>query len=335
MNANSGNHKTQLTELAKAVGAILGVPLALFAVVNSIFEQPLISLIVALITAVLVSVWVILSRWISIREIITAWLALAVVILAGFVIWPRTMTVEGFIYDTAHNPVSNENVRLFDRNGRIYETQTNTEGYYQFTDVPSGKYKVQVRTSAVEGETKGILVRLVQQNLTVSEILATASSTSVAAVTPDTPTAAPIPPTSTPVPPSDTPTREPPTSTPEPTPTPTPSVVEYKLLALQTCRKREDKNRYVTAMGADRDWMLRAETSDRLAWEEFTLLDADTGEQLPCLEAFELFGQGEVGIALKTHHGRYVTAMGADRDWVIRAETTELKDWEKFTVVLP
>ena len=209
MNTDSNNHRAQLTEIAKAVGAILGVPLALFAVLNSIIAQPITSLVVALIAAALASVWIVLSRWTSITQIITAWLALAVVVLAGFVIWPRTMTVEGFICDTAGNPVSNEAIRLFDCSGKIYETKTDIEGYYQFTGVPSGKYRVQVRTNEIEGETKGILVRVVQQNLTVSEILATASPTSVAAVTPDTPTAIPILPTNTPVPPTATPTLEP------------------------------------------------------------------------------------------------------------------------------
>lgn len=74
--------------------------------------------------------------------------------------------------------------------------------------------------------------------------------------------------------------------------------------------------RYVTAMGADRDWVIRAETTKLKDWEKLTLLCLDNGK-----------------VALKTHHDRYVTAMGADRDWVLRAETAELKDWEKFTLV--
>jgi hypothetical protein len=38
-------------------------------------------------------------------------------------------------------------------------------------------------------------------------------------------------------------------------------------------------------------------------------------------------------VALRTYHGRYVTAMNneGNRDWVLRAQTQELKDWEKFT----
>jgi alpha-glucoside transport system substrate-binding protein len=196
MSTNPDDQKTQLTDMVKAVGAILGVALALFTVVNSIIAQPITSLVVALIAATLVSAWLVLSRWVSITQVITAWLALAVVVLAGFVIWPRTMTVEGVIYDTVGNPVRNEQVILFDRSGRRYETKTDAEGYYQFIDVPSGKYRVQVRTSQVEGETKGILVRVVQQNLTVSEIMPPASPTDAPVSEP--PTDAPLPPTTAP-----------------------------------------------------------------------------------------------------------------------------------------
>ena len=77
MSTNPDSNKTQLVEIAKTVGAILGVPLALFTVTNNVIEQPLISLVVALVAAVLISVWVVLSGWANITQIITAWLALA------------------------------------------------------------------------------------------------------------------------------------------------------------------------------------------------------------------------------------------------------------------
>jgi hypothetical protein len=118
MSGNAGNRKAPLIEIAKAVGLILGIPLALFAIVSSVVEQPIIALVVALITAVLASVWVVRSSWTGITEVVVAWMALALIVLAGFVIWPRTMTVEGTISDTAGNPVSNEVVVLFDRSDR-------------------------------------------------------------------------------------------------------------------------------------------------------------------------------------------------------------------------
>ena len=103
-------------------------------------------------------------------------------------------------------------------------------------------------------------------------------------------------------------------------------------------------NRYVTAMGGDGDWILRAETSDRLSYEEFTVVQPDTWEQLPCQEVeqlpcpemFKRLETGEVKIALKTHHSRYVTAMGEDGDWIIVAEREESEGvhlFEGFTVI--
>lgn len=185
--------------MAKALGAILGVPLALFAIGSSIVDQPLIALAVALITAILASIWVAYTRWTGLLEVVVAWMALVVVVLAGLVIWPRTMTIEGTIRDTAGNPVSNEMVVLFDRSGRRYETKTNAEGHYQFTDVPTGKYRVQVGGTEIEGGTTGFLVRVVQQNIAVapSPIVTptnTPTPTSMSTATPtNTPTPTPTP----------------------------------------------------------------------------------------------------------------------------------------------
>ncbi len=241
MSTNSDNSQTQLVEIAKAVGAIVGVPLALFVLANNIVEQPNIGLVVALITAVLASVWVVHSGWTGIIEVVVAWLALAVILLAGLVVWPKAMTVEGTIRDTAGNPVSNEVVVLFDRNHKRYEIKTNTEGNYQFTEVPTGKYMVRVRESEVEGETRGILVGVVQQNLTVPETLAAASptptptelpsptplpsptyTTTPSATATDTPTPIPTESPSATLTPTEVPS---PTSTPAPTLTPTPPPV--------------------------------------------------------------------------------------------------------------
>ncbi len=95
--------------------------------------------------------------------------------------------------------------------------------------------------------------------------------------------------------------------------------------------------RYVTAMNDQPgfDWELRGETNVLSDWEKFTVIDPDTEEQLTCMRVFELLEQGEVRIALQTYHNRYVTAMNDEpgRDWKLRGETNELRDWEKFTVI--
>jgi hypothetical protein len=224
MSTDPSNRRSSLIEIFKAVGAIVALPLALFAFASKIVAQPVIALVVALITALLISAWVVRSDWTGIPEMIIAWLTLIVVVLVVFVIWPKTMAVEGIIRDTAGNPVGDEEVVLFDFSGRRYETKTNAEGHYQFIDVPTGKYKVQVNSTEVEGGTEGFLVRKVQQNITVSDLIA-------ASPTP-TPTAL-LMLTSTPTPtatPTNTPTPTPtpiatPTNTPTPTPTPVPDAV--------------------------------------------------------------------------------------------------------------
>jgi hypothetical protein len=216
--------KRQIVDVAKAVGAILGVPLALFAIASNMFDQPLVAMAVALTTAILASIWVVYTRWTGFLEVVVAWLALMVVVLAGVVIWPRTMTVEGTIRDTAGNPVRNEVILLFDRSGKRYETKTDVAGYYHFTDVPTGNYRVQVRGNEVEGGTKGILVRVVQQNMSVpGDLPATETpSPTPTEVPPSTPTPS-LAPTDTPTPTvTDTP---PPSDTDTPTPIPTSIIV--------------------------------------------------------------------------------------------------------------
>lgn len=105
-------------------------------------------------------------------------------------------------------------------------------------------------------------------------------------------------------------------------------------ISLKTCH-----GKYVTAMDAEagRDWMLRAEATGPREWEQFTMVDPETKEALPCSDLFwRQLSRGEkVKIGLKTAHGKYVTAMNAEneRDWMLRAETTQLGDWETFTVV--
>jgi hypothetical protein len=165
-----------------------------------------------------------------------------------------------------------------------------------------------------------------------------------------------------------TPTMTPvPTDPPTPIPTPTPAVVALKtyhdryvtalgqdgdwrlkaeateigtwetftLLCLDNGKiaLRTYHNRYVTALAADWAWILRAETSDLWDYEKFTPVDADTEEQLDCLDVFELLKKGDVKIALKNWDNRYVTALGQDNDWWLKAETRDLLGYEKFTVI--
>jgi hypothetical protein len=110
-----------------------------------------------------------------------------------------------------------------------------------------------------------------------------------------------------------------PTPTPVPTPTPTPGIMSRKV-AIQTYHKKDGKNRYVTAMDSGWDWILRGETNELRACEEFTLLCLDNGK-----------------VAFQTCHvqdgeNRYVTAMDSRWDRILRGETTGLLECEQFTL---
>lgn len=223
MSTESGNQQAQLVDIARAVGAILGVPLALYTIINGIIEQPLVSLAVAVVAAILASFWVVLAHRRSISGVIIAWLALGVLVLAGFVIWPRTMTVEGTVRDEQGNPIANELVVFYDCSNRKYEVRTDAQGFYQFVEVPSGEFRVRVHDVEVEGATKGILVRVVEQNLAVPVAMVVASPTRELAATPVAPSATPALPTHTPLLPINTPLPAPAdTPTPQPAPTFTP-----------------------------------------------------------------------------------------------------------------
>ena len=99
-------------------------------------------------------------------------------------------------------------------------------------------------------------------------------------------------------------------------------------IILFICREREVRvairtthGRYVSAMGADWDWVIRAETKTIDNFEEFTMLCLCDGKV-----AFQTFHT-------KDGKHRYVTAMGEDWDWILRGETTERLDFEIFTLV--
>ena len=115
---------------------------------------------------------------------------------------------------------------------------------------------------------------------------------------------------------------------------------ENDRVALQTRHEKDGKNGVVSAMGTDRDWILIGETNVIDDYEEFIILDAETGIQQRCLEVVELLrDEDEVNVAFQTWHekddkNRLVTAMGGDWDWVLRAETNELRASEKFTLIL-
>ena len=113
-----------------------------------------------------------------------------------------------------------------------------------------------------------------------------------------------------------------PTSTVEPTPEPTSTVEPTPQVPLRVALKTTH-DRYVSAMGADHNWLLIAQAFGIDDYEKFTLLCQDDGQAV-----------------LQTWHKnqadkhRVVTAMmnDGDWDWMLRAETGVIDTFEKLTL---
>lgn len=275
-------------------------------------------------------------------------LAVLALVSVGAAWWVGPVTVEIVIYiDENRNgireafepkgPVGME-VQLLDSQGVIRIAYTNDEGIAIFHGVPQGPFGI-LKVGPGVGDV-------------ASRVMG--------------PVPVPISPTPLPrVTPTDTTPPKPPTLTLTPTP---------MLVVIMTFH-----GRYVTPMGPDQGWVLRAETMElkkdegeftllclddgKVAlktyhgryvtatrgepWllktetsvlgnsEKFTLVKPETKKELRCPELFRLLEEGDVLIALKTCYDRYVTAMNDQPgwDWELRAETTALQDWEKFTLV--
>ena len=130
-----------------------------------------------------------------------------------------------------------------------------------------------------------------------------------------------------------------------------PTIARSELIALQTYH-----NRFVTV---DNDRLLRGDVDTQSEGERFILLHLDNGQvalktsdgrhvtamqgepwalraeatQLTKQGMFTRANMGGDTVALRTFYNRYISAMGADWDWVLRTETTELKSYEIFTIV--
>jgi hypothetical protein len=158
-----------LQNALKSLGAITALPLAIFALVKMVFDDPLITVVVVAITAILASILVVKYWEVKIESVIIAWLVLIVVMLGIYVIWPTTMTVEGTVEYTSGVPAINEKVVLVDVDGVSRETRTDETGYYQFERVPTGSYRVTSGDDEAEGGAKGTLVQGMISNLIITE----------------------------------------------------------------------------------------------------------------------------------------------------------------------
>lgn len=204
-------------DMASVLGAILGVLMALSTIVGLVVDQPLIALGAAFAAAVLISIWTVYVRWANFLQAAAAWVLLITIALAVYIIWPKTMTVQGIVRDTADVPLDREKVVLSDRGNIKHEDETDAEGHYQFLDVPIGRYRMQAVGMDTEVEIKGLLVREVKQDF----IVALPTTPSLSPTPMFTPTSSPTPTPTWTITPTVTPTF---TMIPTPTPTPPPTI---------------------------------------------------------------------------------------------------------------
>ena len=79
---------------------------------------------------------------------------------------------------------------------------------------------------------------------------------------------------------------------------------------------KTEQGSYVTALGAEADWLLAGQASRVLGWENFTLLRVADGR-----------------FALKTAHGRYVSACPENQHWLLKGGADRILGWELFELV--
>lgn len=206
MSTDNGSQRERAIETLRVVGLTLGIVATLFTIVTVITEKPVVALITAVIGAIAVAVYFVQRGYFI--ETVVAWLTLIVVGLVIFVLWPRTMTVAGVVYDANNSPISDEEVILIDKNGVRRETKTDQIGYYEFGEVPVGSYELRVRETKVKGSPRSPIVGTEEINIYVSTLA-------------EIPT--PIAAEATPIPPSP----PPPTITPEPLDCRHPAITSY------------------------------------------------------------------------------------------------------------
>ena len=196
--AGPENKQSQALQIIKAIAAIVAVPVALFALMNNMISNSAITLAVALLLAIVLSYLVVRFWKANVLTIVVAWLIIGFAALAVFVIFPKTIVVEGNILDAAGDPIGHEKVTLTDVYGIARETITDDVGHYQFKNVPNDAYVVDVRGTKVGGKAGGILILTLITDLTLPQPTPTSTLASTATSIPTATATNTSPPTDTP-----------------------------------------------------------------------------------------------------------------------------------------
>jgi hypothetical protein len=207
-------------DLIKSIGAVVGVMLSIFALLEIFLPtslvQPIGALAIGLGVTVLL-VWLGRSTW---QTVIPIWLAVGILLLVVYLIVSRPATVVGQVIDNQGHAVAGLSVVLTDSNGVDHRGVTDGEGMFAIKGVPEGRFTVTSDGELlVSGRVPSGWVRMLTPQVDMGSFVRMPSPTPPPEPTP-TFTPSPTPrPTLTPVP-SKTPT-------PTTSPTPTPRVVDH------------------------------------------------------------------------------------------------------------
>lgn len=211
---NATQKQNTMRKKVEVVGTIVGIVIGLFTVVQVITQQPVIALIVTLLGAIIASAYFARRKYVV--ETILAWLIAVVIGLLVFVLFPRSMTITGTVYDAKDSPICNEPVILIDSTGLEYRTKTDQEGRYEFREIHVGAFEVKVKDIRTGGEGN----RFIGPEIVVYvPATPTCTPAPTATATPThTPTTTPTPTATSTKAPTETPTQIP-TATPTAAPT--------------------------------------------------------------------------------------------------------------------
>jgi hypothetical protein len=155
-----------LLDIARALGLIVVTPLGLFWLVGLISPQStLMPMVIAGLAAALATAWILHFKWASRTAMLIAWF-LFIFIVPGILIWPRNITVKGYITDISNQPVL-QAVQLFDYTGQAHLATTDKHGYFEFANIPYGSYTLQIGKNKTQGRPGSSFEREIQQNFVV------------------------------------------------------------------------------------------------------------------------------------------------------------------------
>lgn len=225
----------KLGDAAKAITTVIGLMTIIFTLLAILLPTSLVQPIGALVIGLVftgIFIWMGRLDW---GTALIVWVAVSIGFIIVHLFVSRSATVVGRVVDNSGSPAVGLTLVLTDSSGVDHKAVTDENGAFGIRNIPEGKFSVMAcGESLMGGSVPSGWKRIVDPKVGVGDLVhkpsptVAATSTVVAAVTPDTPTTAPIVRTDTPSPstpaftPIASPTYTPTRSTPAPS---TPDVI--------------------------------------------------------------------------------------------------------------